>query len=140
MRPKIRCDGESTVLLQNFLDGPKPTTMVDGHHHSPIMGRYRQSPVHKLQPAAGPKPRRSWPPQGFLKINTDGAYVQATKKGAWGFTIRDYTGDHVLAGTGNAGQLQDALTAEASSCLKRLWRLQKCMASPTSYWRWTRVF
>nr|TKV94595.1 hypothetical protein SEVIR_9G305500v2 [Setaria viridis] len=37
-----------------------------------------------------------------------------------GFIIRDYTGEHVLAGAGNAGQLHDALMAEAVSCLKAL--------------------
>lgn len=46
--------------------------------------------------------------------------MQATKNGAWGFIVRDFTGDHVLAGAGNAGQLHDALMAEAVSCLKAL--------------------
>ena len=47
------------------------------------------NPVQRT--ANKPKPKWSRPPPGILKINTDGAYVQETKKGAWGFIIRDIT-------------------------------------------------
>ena len=72
------------------------------------------NPVQRT--ANKPKPKWSRPPPGILKINTDGAYVQETKKGAWGFIIRDYTGEHILAGAGNAGYLQSALMAETVGC------------------------
>jgi hypothetical protein len=43
------------------------------------------------------------PPDGILKINTDGAFVKETGVGAWGFIIRDSAGHAVIAGAGKAG-------------------------------------
>lgn len=64
--------------------------------------------------------------------------MQTTKNGVWGSIIRDYTGEHVLAGAGNAGQLRDALITEAVSCLKVLETAElHCMASPMCSWRLT---
>lgn len=49
----------------------------------------------------------SWkpPPSGILKINVDGAFVQASSTGGWGFICRDHTGDGVLAGAGKSYRL-----------------------------------
>ncbi|XP_066395703.1 uncharacterized protein [Miscanthus floridulus] len=60
------------------------------------------------------------PPTDFLKINSDGAFVQATFRGGWGFVIRDHQGDAVIAGVGRLAAVPDALTAEASACAKAL--------------------
>jgi hypothetical protein len=49
------------------------------------------------------KVETSWvaPLEGLSKINTDGAFVQATKQGGCSFIVRDYSGEPVLAGVGN---------------------------------------
>jgi len=51
----------------------------------------------KIQANRSNRRTTSWlpPPDGVLKINTDGAFVQATKQGGWGFIVRDSTGDPV---------------------------------------------
>jgi ribonuclease HI len=43
--------------------------------------------------------KQTWfpPPTGVLKINTDAAFRETEKKGAWGFVIRDCDGQEVLA-------------------------------------------
>ena len=38
------------------------------------------------------------PPLGQLKINSDGSFIQETMQGSWGFIVRDYEGEVVLAG------------------------------------------
>jgi hypothetical protein len=40
------------------------------------------------------------PPEGILKVNTDGAFVQSIKQGGWGFVFCDHSGDTVLVGAG----------------------------------------
>jgi hypothetical protein len=78
-----------------------------------------KSPKEKHDSAAM---QANWerPSEGVLKINTDGAFVQETRVGAWGFTIRDHTGDTIVSGAGNAGHVHDVLTAKAWGCLKAL--------------------
>jgi hypothetical protein len=53
-----------------------------------------------------------------MKINVDGAFIQATKLGGWGFVVRDSAGEAVLAGAGGAADLHDALMAETVVCWK----------------------
>lgn len=60
------------------------------------------------------------PPEGVLKVNADGAFVQCSKQGGWGFGFRDHTGDPVLIVAGNLAGVQDTLMAEAFACLKAL--------------------
>ncbi|KAF8692974.1 hypothetical protein HU200_039339 [Digitaria exilis] len=55
-----------------------------------------------------------------LKINFDGAFIKETRKGAWGFIIRDHHGTGVAAGTGALINLYDALHAEVHACLEVL--------------------
>lgn len=50
----------------------------------------------------------------------DGAYKLESKKGAWGFIIRDHEGFTVLAGAGSLGSVHDALLAETMACKQAL--------------------
>jgi hypothetical protein len=38
------------------------------------------------------------PQPGQLKINSDSSFIQDTMQGSWGFTVRDYEDEVVLAG------------------------------------------
>lgn len=60
------------------------------------------------------------PPEGILKVNIDGAFVQSTKQGSWGFVFCDHSGDMVLVGAGNLAGAQDALMTEATTCWKAI--------------------
>ncbi|KAG0526218.1 hypothetical protein BDA96_06G126500 [Sorghum bicolor] len=72
-------------------------------------------------PSATPKIQKwSVPPLNYLKINVDGAYQAESRKGAWGFIIRDHDGSTVLAGAGNLGVVYDALLAETWACKQAL--------------------
>jgi hypothetical protein len=53
------------------------------------------------------------PQPGQLKINSDGSFIQDTMQGSWGFTVRDYEDEVVLAGAGRLGSIPDVITAEA---------------------------
>lgn len=53
------------------------------------------------------------PPEDTYKINTDGTYDQKTRKGGWGFVIRDKHGDLLASGAGNIKYAASALHAEA---------------------------
>lgn len=72
-------------------------------------------------PEKPPKPpdKHRWtkPPDGYVKVNLDGAFHQTTKDGGWGYVIRDQAGEFVAAGTGKAVHLRDALHSEAVACL-----------------------
>ena len=39
-------------------------------------------------------------------------------QGSWGFTVRDYEGEVVLAGASRLGSIPDAITAEAAACYR----------------------
>lgn len=63
-----------------------------------------------------PQPKWCPPARECLKINFDGAFVQETNAGAWGFIERDHEGQSVLAGAGKLVMIHDALLAEAYAC------------------------
>ena len=67
-------------------------------------------------------PERRWdpPPGGVWKINIDGAFCEANKKGAWGFVVRDSEGIASMAGAGCIEVVADALCAEAHACVEAL--------------------
>ena len=65
-------------------------------------------------------PKWSVPPQGQLKINTDGSFIPDTLQGSWGFIIRDHEGEAILAGAGRLIAVSDALTAETAACQNAL--------------------
>lgn len=56
----------------------------------------------------------------MLKINFDGAFIKESRRGAWGFIIRDQQGDGVAAGSGDIQNLHDALQAEVQVCIAAL--------------------
>jgi len=64
--------------------------------------------------------RWSPPPVDVLKINSDGAFHEKEKTGAWGFVVRDSDGHSVLAGSGYLPAIHDALSAEGEACLAAL--------------------
>jgi hypothetical protein len=61
--------------------------------------------------------RWSPPPDGILKINTDGSFRKTSHTGGWGFTIRNTEGNLIAAGAGNLEYVSDALHAEAQAML-----------------------
>ncbi|RLN12534.1 hypothetical protein C2845_PM09G00030 [Panicum miliaceum] len=75
-----------------------------------------------IQSTAGRREIRKWhpPPADVLKINTDGAFKEKEKSGAWGFVIRDSDGYGFIAGAGRLRALYDALSAEGEACLAAL--------------------
>jgi len=60
------------------------------------------------------------PPPDVLKINSDGAFREKDKTGAWGFVVRDSDGQGMLAGSGRLRAVHDALSAEGEACLMAL--------------------
>ena len=53
------------------------------------------------------------PPDGFLKINSDGSFKEQNHNGGWGFIIRNDQGENLVAGAGNIRNVFDPLHAEA---------------------------
>ena len=92
----------------------------------------QRPPIVTLQP-------RWWQPaRGCLKINFDGAFVQETNVGAWGFVVRDHEGQPVLAGAGNLVMIHNALLAELMHANMRR-KLQLTLAYLGLYWRQTQA-
>lgn len=60
------------------------------------------------------------PPDGLLKINTDGVFISESLTGAWGFIIRDHHGHAVVAGAGRLAAVPDVITTETMACSKVL--------------------
>lgn len=60
------------------------------------------------------------PPNDIMKVNIDVEFLKQTKKGAWGFIVRDHEGRAVLVGAGNLNVVHDALCAEIEACLAAL--------------------
>ena len=56
----------------------------------------------KVAPKLPARREQRWrvPPPDIVKINSDGAFVQETMKGGWGFVARDHQGEAVIAGAG----------------------------------------
>jgi hypothetical protein len=57
------------------------------------------------------------PADSYLKINIDGAFIQQTQSGGWGFIIRDTDGDHVGLGAWYIAAISEASLMEAQACL-----------------------
>ncbi|RLM84881.1 hypothetical protein C2845_PM04G07650 [Panicum miliaceum] len=69
-----------------------------------------------------PRTLKKWskPVGDVLKINSDGAFDPATKRGGWGFVICDFAGDVIHAGAGVVLYAMDALHTEVLGCLAAL--------------------
>nr|TKW28708.1 hypothetical protein SEVIR_3G346300v2 [Setaria viridis] len=69
--------------VRNKVNAGDPIQNIHNICHSILeMAGLLELPRMKIRPAARLQPRWLRPPQGVLKINTDGAFVQATKNGA----------------------------------------------------------
>lgn len=75
--------------------------------------------TEKTPQAAAAVQRKRWlkPPDGILKLNTDGAFSERDKKGGWGFVIRNDEGQVVKAGVDREDFFQDAFHAELLGAL-----------------------
>ena len=65
---------------------------------------------------------KKWDPpsEGVWKVNIDGAFSVANKRGAWGFVMRDSEGKAAMAGAGCIEIATNALSAEAHACVEAL--------------------
>jgi ribonuclease HI len=52
------------------------------------------------------------PPNGFLKLNVDGAFLEGQRHGGWGVVVRDDTGSVITAAAGRADGVSNAFMAE----------------------------
>jgi hypothetical protein len=57
------------------------------------------------------------PEPGWMKINTNGAFLGNTGEGGWGVVIRDEAGEVVEAAAGKSVRLMDAFQSEVEACL-----------------------
>ena len=57
------------------------------------------------------------PEENYLKINIDGAFTKDTKKGGWGFIVRNSKGGVEAAGAGRLSRLSEAIQAETIAML-----------------------
>ncbi|PNT71499.1 hypothetical protein BRADI_2g28465v3, partial [Brachypodium distachyon] len=60
------------------------------------------------------------PPTDFLKINTDGAFIQSSCFVGWGFTVKNEHGEALVAGADNLKIVADPLHAETAAMLHTL--------------------
>ncbi|KAE8807385.1 Glutamyl-tRNA reductase 1, chloroplastic [Hordeum vulgare] len=65
----------------------------------------------QLDPARA-VPRWRKPPDGMIKINTDGSFVPGEESSGWGVVVRDSTGSVIAARAGRQPHVQDAFAAE----------------------------
>jgi hypothetical protein len=73
------------------------------------------------KPKGGPSTKQTrWnkPSQGWLKLNSDGAFHAERGEGGWGYVIGDEEGDVVAAGAGFLSHVRDAFQAEVQACLR----------------------
>jgi hypothetical protein len=68
-----------------------------------------------------PQPQR-WtrPPEGLLKANYDDSFFSESKKGGWGFIIRDHQGKAISAGSGSILAVHVVECTEAQACVAAL--------------------
>jgi ribonuclease HI len=60
------------------------------------------------------------PPEGLLKANYDGSSLSESKKGGWGFIIRDHQGKALITGLGSISAVHDVECTEAQACVAAL--------------------
>jgi len=72
---------------------------------------------HSVEPVQAPKQLWRRPAQGWVEINSDGAYSKNSGEGGWGVIIRDEMGDVVEAAAGKSIRLLDAFQSEVVACL-----------------------
>lgn len=60
------------------------------------------------------------PPPNVLKINTDGAYVENSHKGGWGYVLRNDKGEVLAAGAGSMQHISEAIHAKSLALLQAI--------------------
>jgi hypothetical protein len=80
----------------NAGEGVRQTSQVVQHA---AMLAVQTKPTREKEINKPPQPKR-WtrPPEGLLKANCDGSFFSDSKKGGWGFIIRDHQGKALIAG------------------------------------------
>jgi hypothetical protein len=76
--------------------------------------------IHKDPVSFPSNKQKKWckPPEGWLKMNSDGALHAVRGEGSWGYVIRDETGDVIAAGAGALSHIRDALQAEVHASIR----------------------
>jgi hypothetical protein len=89
--------------------------------HTPRSAQYlkkiRTGPVHRPTIPAWSKP-----PEGFVKLNCDGAFRDHDLSGGWGFVIRYSEGVVIGVGYGRLQKVLEPLHAELVACLQAVQR------------------
>jgi hypothetical protein len=69
--------------------------------------------------SASSRPRAAWsrPPEGFVKLNCDGAFRQQDHSGGWGFVLHDDEGTILSSGYSRLGKVLEPAHAEIIACL-----------------------
>ncbi|GJN04370.1 hypothetical protein PR202_ga21914 [Eleusine coracana subsp. coracana] len=62
------------------------------------------------------------PSENFYKLNVDASFLDSSKRGGWGFVLRDQDGLFLEGGAGNIPRVANALHAEAMAALAGLER------------------
>jgi ribonuclease HI len=78
-------------------------------------------PTRKKEINKPPQPQR-WtrPREGLLKANCDCSFFSESKKGGWGFIIRDHQGKALIAGSGSISAVHDVECTEAQAYVAAL--------------------
>ena len=94
-------------------------------HRAPMLV-VESKPARKEMKTAHQKPQK-WarPPPDVLKVNCDGSFFPDSKKGGWGFIIRDHDGRAFSVGTESLSAVHDA------DCTKPKRAQQLCKRRPT---------
>ena len=56
------------------------------------------------------------PPENYVKVNFDAAFIDETGQAAWGFIARSDEGEFIAAAAGSLLHVKDAFQAEAEAC------------------------
>jgi hypothetical protein len=108
---------------QNFVETTAQAQLTTHQFHS--LWTATQSPTNQIEPNNAtnnspcnccrccgrttsnrtPRATQRWsaPPSGQLKINSDGAFIQETHNGGWGFIVKDHQGEAIISGRSKGG-------------------------------------
>jgi ribonuclease HI len=66
--------------------------------------------------------KKRWKPPDAdrLKVNIDGSFFASSRRGGWGFVLRDHRGQVLGSAAGKIEKANDALYTEAVACLKAI--------------------
>jgi len=83
---------------------------------------FEQLNLKEIRKVSNLREKETWspPPDDVYKINVDASFHADTKKGGWGFIIRDSAGDFLEGGAGNIPRAACPLQAEALAALYSL--------------------